>query len=148
MNRKWVWKMRLHRYAELLIVLNVPWTSWWPDFMKLWKKFKGLRETPARCVTVTLSLPAGYTQKRHVRQTPKRSNNAPSNLKFKVWKRFGFHEENVTLDKKQTVYKLCRTAFKYRGSVHLSIYVVRQHGETCADDENASKEHARQRHGD
>ena len=39
------------------------------------------------------------------------------------------------LDKKQAIYKRCRTAFDYSGSIHL----VRLYGETFADDKDARK---------
>ena len=41
--------------------------------------------------------------------------SAPSNLKSKVWKRFGFYKEGRKLDKMQAAFKLRRTAFKYSG---------------------------------
>ena len=52
------------------------------------------------------------------------------------------------LEKKQAVCKHCRTTFKYRGSTHLSVNLVRRHGDTSADDEDAGNEHARQQHRD
>ena len=43
------------------------------------------------------------------------------------------------LDRKQVVYKLCRS-FKNTGSVtDLGVHLVRQHDETCADSEDPSK---------
>lgn len=42
--------------------------------------------------------------------------SAPSNLKTKVWKRFGFSKEGRKLDKKQAAFRLSRTAFKYSSS--------------------------------
>ncbi len=58
-------------------------------------------------------------------------HSAPSSLKSKVWKKFGFYMKNGALDKTIAIYKQCRTALKYTGSTtNLNTHLVRLHGET------------------
>ncbi len=63
--------------------------------------------------------------------------NAPSSLKSKVWKKFGFYMKNGALDKTVAICKQCGTALKYTGSTtNLNTHLVRRHGKT--GDEEAS----------
>lgn len=50
-------------------------------------------------------------------------DSAPANLKFKVWKKFGFHKKGGKLDKGQAICMVCRTRIKHNKSLH-------SHGET------------------
>lgn len=65
--------------------------------------------------------------------------DAPSNLKSKVWKKFGFHMRNGALDKNIAICKLCKTAVKYTGSTtNLNTHLVRRHGDTGDEASTAS----------
>nr|XP_008294940.1 PREDICTED: uncharacterized protein LOC103368370 [Stegastes partitus] len=62
--------------------------------------------------------------------------NAPSNLKSKLWKNFGFLKKDCKLDKSLAIWKLCKGAIKYTGSTtSLSTHLLRRHGDTSAGDE-------------
>ena len=107
-------KMRLHRYVDTCIDLNLPLTGRWPDskliywltealllilqsVSELWQKVKGQRKIL-------------------VSNNNKMSNNsdtvynAPADRKSKVWKRFGH------LDKSLSMCEFCRTAVQSSGS--------------------------------
>ena len=54
--------------------------------------------------------------------------NAPSTLRSKVWKTFGFFKKEGKLDKSEAVCKICRAAIKYTGSTtNLSTNISRRH---------------------
>ena len=54
--------------------------------------------------------------------------NAPSTLRSKVWKTFGFFKKEGKLDQSETVCKICRAAIKYTGSTtNLSTHISRRH---------------------
>lgn len=64
--------------------------------------------------------------------------NAPSNLKSKVWKTFGFLKKDGKLDKSLAICKLCKATIKYTGSTtNLSTHLLRRHGGTDAGDEES-----------
>ena len=65
-------------------------------------------------------------------------NNAPVNLKPKVWKRFGFYKKGRHLDKRLAICQVCRTAIKYSGSAtNLKTHLMRWHEENYAGDEES-----------
>ena len=60
-------------------------------------------------------------------------------VKSKLKRRFAFCKKDRKLGEKPPGCQLSRAAFKYGGSMYLSVHQVRRHGETCADDEDASR---------